>query len=166
MSNDRKRCTCFCLLLKLLQVFISFVLWLIPKKKDGKIANRYPCPHALPSTICAQCKMGVPLLQLSEQYVLMHGAPFREADHPNPLAFVTPSKLREPALESRQISFACNQCATTLTSSRGLAAHMRVHDGPYMCSCQTLFLTLGQLRRHKTRHTNKNICKNCGLSLG
>ena len=70
--------------------------------------------------------------------------------------------MREPVAKTTQVRYACDQCPQTLTTSRGLASHMRVHESPFMCFCQKMFQSIGQLRKHKLSHHPKLHCKTCG----
>ena len=120
---------------------------------------------ALPATICAACKKSIPLISLASHYALVHNTPFTQEHHPHPLAYSTPTSRIVTRAPSATPTHACTQCTSSFTTPRGLAAHTRVHDGPYMCVCQSLFLHQGQLRIHRAKHLEKYSCKTCGKSF-
>ena len=115
-------------------------------------------PRTLPSTVCAECKITLPLVELATHYAAKHMLAFSKTDHPHPLAFATPVSLRKP-----DSGYSCTSCPSSFTTSRGLASHVRVHEGPYMCDCQKLFLTQGQMKTHRAKHRGKFNCTGCGL---
>ena len=115
-------------------------------------------PRTLPSTACNICKITLPLVDLATHYAAQHMLAFSKTVHPHPLAFTTPANLRQP-----HSGYACTSCPSSFTTSRGLASHVRVHEGPFMCDCQRLFLTQSQMKTHKAKHKGKFNCTGCGL---